>query len=52
MKIQAYATTAVPFLVYNGTSMQDVKPSNKTAFHLMVMLSDASTGVAIPYSTV
>jgi Fe2+ transport protein len=52
MKISAEATTPVPFVIYNGTSMQMVKPKRNTSFHLMVMLSDAQTGVAIPYSTV
>ncbi len=52
MKITAEATTAVPFVIYNGTSEQMVKPGRNTSFHLMVMLSDAETGVAIPYSTV
>jgi Fe2+ transport protein len=51
MKISAEATTPVPFVVYNGNSTQLVKPG-KASFHLMVMLSDAQTGVAIPYSTV
>ena len=51
MKITAMATTPVPFVIYNGTSEQVVKPGN-ASFHLMVMLSDATTGVAIPYSTV
>jgi hypothetical protein len=52
MKIQAYATTAVPFMVYDGTGWNEVKPTKKTSFHLMVTLTDADTGVAIPYSTV
>jgi Fe2+ transport protein len=52
MKITAEATTAVPFVIYNGTSEQMVKPGRDTSFHLMVMLSDDETGVAIPYSTV
>ncbi|MBV9047428.1 MAG: iron transporter [Solirubrobacterales bacterium] len=52
MKITAQAMTAVPFVIYNGTSEQMVKPSAKTSFHLMVMLSDAQTGVPIPYATV
>jgi hypothetical protein len=51
MKIEAMATTPVPFVIYNGTSEQLIKPG-KASFHLMVMLSDADTGVAIPYSTV
>jgi uncharacterized protein involved in high-affinity Fe2+ transport len=52
MKITAEAMTAVPFLIYNGTSMQEVKPPKNVSFHLMVTLSDAQTGVAIPYASV
>ena len=52
MKITAEATTAVPFVIFNGTSEQMVKPARNTSFHLMVMLNDAQTGVAIPYATV
>jgi hypothetical protein len=51
MKITAMASTPVPFVIYNGTSEQVVKPGN-ASFHLMVMLSDAETGVALPYATV
>ena len=52
MKITADAMTPVPFLIYNGTSMQEVKPAKNTSFHLMVQLNDAQTGVAIPYASV
>lgn len=52
MKITAQAMTAVPFVIYNGTTEQMVKPSAKTSFHLMVMLSDDQTGVPIPYASV
>ena len=52
MKITADAMTPVPFMIYNGTTMQEVKPAKNTSFHLMVTLSDAQTGVAIPYATV
>jgi hypothetical protein len=52
MKITAEAMTAVPFLIYNGTSMQEVKPPKDVSFHLMVMLTDAQTGVDIPYASV
>lgn len=52
MKITAQAMTAVPFVVYNGTSERTVKPAANSSFHLMVMLSDAETGVPIPYATV
>ena len=52
MKITAQAMTPVPFLIYNGTSMQAVKPAKNTSFHLMVLLNDAQTNVAIPYASV
>jgi len=52
MKITAKAMTAVPFLIYNGTSMREVKPAKNASFHLMVFLSDAQTGVVIPYASV
>ncbi len=52
MKITARAMTAVPFVIYNGTTEKMVKPGAKTSFHLMVMLNDAQTGVAIPYASV
>jgi uncharacterized protein involved in high-affinity Fe2+ transport len=51
MKITAQVMTPVPFVVYNGTSRQLVKPG-KASFHLMVMLNDAETDVPIPYATV
>lgn len=52
MKITARAMTAVPFVIFNGTSERMVKVPPHTSFHLMVMLSDAYTGVAIPYASV
>jgi uncharacterized protein involved in high-affinity Fe2+ transport len=52
MKITAQAMTAVPFLIYNGTKMQEVKPPKDVSFHLMVTLNDAQTGVVIPYASV
>jgi uncharacterized protein involved in high-affinity Fe2+ transport len=52
MKITAMAMTAVPFVIYDGTSEQMVKPTSKTSFHLMVMLNDAQTNVPIPYASV
>jgi uncharacterized protein involved in high-affinity Fe2+ transport len=52
MRIIAEAMTPVPFLIYNGTTMQEVKPAENTSFHLMVTLSDAQTNVAIPYASV
>jgi hypothetical protein len=51
MKITAQAMTAVPFVIYNGTSEHMVKPAH-TSFHLMVMLNDAQSQVPIPYATV
>jgi hypothetical protein len=52
MKIMAQARTAVPFVVDNGTSEKLVKPSTRTSFHLMVMLSDDRTNYTIPYASV
>jgi uncharacterized protein involved in high-affinity Fe2+ transport len=52
MSIKAMAMTAVPFVIYDGTTEQMVKPTPKTSFHLMVMLNDAQTGVPIPYASV
>ena len=52
MRIRAMAMTAVPFVIYDGTSEQLVKPGPNTSFHLMVMLSDAQTDVPIPYAGV
>lgn len=52
MRITAQARSALPFVVYNGTSEQEIKPGPNSSFHLMVMLSDAQTGVAIPYASV
>ncbi len=51
MKITAQAMTAVPFVVYDGTSERTVKPRG-ASFHLMVFLDDAHTGVVIPYAGV
>jgi uncharacterized protein involved in high-affinity Fe2+ transport len=52
MKVSARAMTAVPFVIYDGTSERMVKPGKNTTFHMMVDLSDARTGVAIPYAGV
>jgi len=52
MKIVARVTTPLPFVIFTGTSERTVKPTKKDSFHLMVMLSDAYNGVAIPYASV
>ncbi len=52
MNISAEAMTAVPFVIFDGTQEREIKPTSKTSFHLMVMLSDAQTHVAIPYASV
>ena len=52
MKVTAMAMTPVPFLIYNGTTMQPVNPPKDVSFHLMVDLSDAQTNVPIPYASV
>ena len=38
IEIAAQAMTAVPFVIYNGTSERIVKPGPHTSSHLMVML--------------
>ncbi len=52
MKIEARTMTAAPFILFNGTKEQMVRPGPKTSFHLMVMLNDSHTGVTIPYAGV
>ena len=52
MKIVARASTPLPFVVFSGTTERTVKPSPKDSMHLMVMLSDAHGGMAIPYASV
>jgi len=52
MRIEARTMTAVPFVIFNGTSEQMVKPPKGTNFHLMVMLNDAHTNEPIPYASV
>ncbi len=52
MKITAQARTAVPFVVDNGTTEKLVKPSQRTSFHLMVMLTDDRSNYTIPYASV
>jgi len=52
MEIQARTSAPATFELFNGTSQTLVKPTGKDSFHLMVTLSDAQTGYAIPYSSV
>ena len=52
MSIQARTSAPATFVLFNGASQQLVRPTSKDSFHLMVTLSDATTGVAIPYSSV
>lgn len=52
MTIQARTMTPVPFLIFTGTRERMVRPPKGTSFHLMVMLNDQHTGVAIPYASV
>jgi len=52
MNITVRTATALPFVVFSGTSEREVKPPKNASMHLMVMLSDADTGVAIPYASV
>ncbi len=52
MSIEAQTSAPATFELFNGTSQQLVRPTAKTSFHLMVLLSDKATKVAIPYSSV
>jgi len=52
MKVSARAMTAVPFVIFNGTKEQMVKPPKHASFHLMIMLNDAHSGYPIPYAGV
>jgi len=52
MTIQARTSAPATFELFNGTTQQLVTPTAKDSFHLMVLLSDAETGYAIPYSSV
>jgi hypothetical protein len=52
MRITVQARTPVPFEIFNGSREREMKPTSRSSFHLMVMLSDARTGVALPYAGV
>lgn len=52
MEILAQATTPLPFVVFDGTTMKTVKPPKHASMHLMVMLSDQHTGMPLPYASV
>ena len=52
MKIQARAMAPATFILLNGNHQQIVRPTAKDSFHLMVLLSDATNGVPIPYASV
>jgi hypothetical protein len=52
MSIQTRTSAPATFILFDGTSQQMVRPTAKDSFHLMVLLSDATTGYAIPYSSV
>ncbi len=52
LSIETRTSAPATFILFNGTSQQMVRPTAKDSFHLMVLLSDATTGYAIPYSSV
>jgi Fe2+ transport protein len=52
MRIQARTSAPATFILFNGTSQQLVRPTEKDSFHLMVTLADAQSNFAIPYSSV
>jgi hypothetical protein len=52
MTIAARTSAPATFILLNGTAQQMVRPNSKSSFHLMVLLSDEYTQVAIPYSSI
>jgi Fe2+ transport protein len=52
IKIATMTSAPATFILMNGSKQQFVRPTPKDSFHLMVTMSDASTGFAIPYSSV
>jgi Fe2+ transport protein len=52
MEIQARTSAPATFELFDGSTQTLVHPTGKDSFHLMVTLSDAETGYAIPYSSV
>lgn len=52
MRIAARTSAPAMFELFNGTTQQLVSPTRRSSFHLMAILSDKATGVAIPYSSV
>jgi Fe2+ transport protein len=52
MDIEARASAPVSFGVFTGTSERVIKVTKKDTMHLMVMLTDNRTDVAIPYASV
>jgi len=52
MKISAEAMTAVPFLIYNGTTMQEVKPPQGRQLPPDGDAHRRAEGVVIPYASV
>jgi uncharacterized protein involved in high-affinity Fe2+ transport len=52
MDIDVRTMAPVPFVVFDGTTEREIKPTARTNVHLMVTLTDARTHVPIPYATV
>jgi hypothetical protein len=52
MSIKARLSTPVPFVIFEGTRARMIKPAKNDDVHLMVMVNDAKTGMAIPYGSV
>lgn len=52
MTIAARTSAPATFFLLNGSKQKMVMPTAKDGFHLMVLLSDAESNVAIPYSSV
>ena len=52
MRIRARAMAPATFILLDDGKQKLVHPTMKDDLHLMVMLNDASSGTAIPYSSV
>jgi uncharacterized protein involved in high-affinity Fe2+ transport len=52
MRIRARAMSPSTFILLEDGKQQYVRPTKQDDIHLMVMLNDSATGMAIPYSSV
>jgi Fe2+ transport protein len=52
MRIEVRSMAPANFVIFSGSSERMVRVTKKDTIHLMVMLSDAGTGMRIPYASV